>query len=100
MKFSLFVHMIRDNPEQSYTKLYEDFIELCQMADQSEMRAIWTGEHHAMNYAIAPNPFITIADLCRYTKKIKLGTNFNFKNLIYYRCSYCTLCCDKKSRYY
>ena len=74
MKFSLFVHMIRDNPEQSYTKLYEDFIELCQKADQSEMRAIWTGEHHAMNYAIAPNPFITIADLCRYTKKIKLGT--------------------------
>ena len=74
MKFSLFVHMIRDNPEQSYTRLYEDFIELCQMADQSEMRAIWTGEHHAMNYAIAPNPFITIADLCRYTKKIKLGT--------------------------
>ena len=74
MKFSLFVHMIRDNPEQSYTKLYEDFISLCQMADESDMRAIWTGEHHAMNYAIAPNPFITIADLCRYTKKIQLGT--------------------------
>lgn len=74
MKFSLFVHMIRDNPEQSYTKLYEDFIDLCQIADQSNMRAIWTGEHHAMNYAIAPNPFITIADLCRYTKKIQLGT--------------------------
>ena len=74
MKFSLFVHMIRDNPEQSYTKLYEDFISLCQMADESDMRAIWTGEHHAMNYAIAPNPFITITDLCRYTKKIQLGT--------------------------
>ena len=74
MKFSLFVHMIRDNPDQSYSKLYEDFIELCQMADQSEMRAIWTGEHHAMNYAIAPNPFITIIYLCRSTKKIKLGT--------------------------
>tara|TARA_B110000444_G_scaffold61639_1_gene57624 strand:- start:1560 stop:2576 length:1017 start_codon:yes stop_codon:yes gene_type:complete len=66
--------MIRDNPEQSYTKLYEDFISLCQMADESDMRAIWTGEHHAMNYAIAPNPFITITDLCRYTKKIQLGT--------------------------
>ena len=66
--------MIRDNADQSYTQLYEDFICLCQMADQSDMRAIWTGEHHAMNYAIAPNPFITIADLCRYTKKIQLGT--------------------------
>ena len=66
--------MIRDNANQSYTQLYEDFISLCQMADQSDMRAIWTGEHHAMNYAIAPNPFITIADLCRYTKKIQLGT--------------------------
>ncbi len=66
--------MIRDNADQSYTQLYEDFISLCQMADQSDMRAIWTGEHHAMNYAIAPNPFITIADLCRYTKNIKLGT--------------------------
>ena len=66
--------MIRDNADQSYTQLYEDFISLCQMADLSDMRAIWTGEHHAMNYAIAPNPFITIADLCRYTKKIQLGT--------------------------
>ena len=73
MKFSLFVHMIRDNPEQSYTKLYEDFIELCQMADQSEMRAIWTGEHHAMNYAIAPNPLLPSLIYVDIPKKLNLA---------------------------
>ena len=38
------------------------------------MRAVWTGEHHGMDFTIAPNPFINIADLARRTKQIRLGT--------------------------
>ena len=74
MKFSLFAHMERLTPEQEHTTLYENFLALCKMADEGGMRAIWTGEHHAMEFTIAPNPFITIADIANHTKNVKLGT--------------------------
>lgn len=74
MEFSLFAHMERLNAEQSHEQLYEEFISLCQMADDAGMRAIWTGEHHGMEFTIAPNPFVTIADLAHHTKQAKLGT--------------------------
>ncbi|MGB7286558.1 MAG: LLM class flavin-dependent oxidoreductase [Salaquimonas sp.] len=74
MEFSLFAHMERLRPEQNHEKLYADFLSLCTMADEGGMRAIWSGEHHGMEFTIAPNPFITITDLARHTKNVKLGT--------------------------
>ncbi|WP_415404933.1 LLM class flavin-dependent oxidoreductase [Tateyamaria sp. SN3-11] len=74
MEFSLFAHMERLAPEQDHQQLYADFLGLCTMADEGGMRAIWTGEHHGMEFTIAPNPFITIADVARHTKQVKLGT--------------------------
>ena len=74
MKFSLFVHLERITAEQSQKKLYEEFIRLCEIADAGGMSAIWTGEHHGMNFTIAPNPFINLADLARRTKNVRLGT--------------------------
>ncbi len=74
MEFSLFAHMERLSPEQDHQDLYADFLSLCTMADEGGMRAIWTGEHHGMEFTIAPNPFITITDLSRHTKNVKLGT--------------------------
>jgi len=72
--FSLFVHMERTDGSQSHAKLYEEFVQLCIMADQGGMRAVWTGEHHGMNFTIAPNPFLNLADLARRTDNIRLGT--------------------------
>jgi alkanesulfonate monooxygenase SsuD/methylene tetrahydromethanopterin reductase-like flavin-dependent oxidoreductase (luciferase family) len=74
MKFSLFAHMERLTPDQPHDLLHEEFIELCRMADDGGMRAIWTGEHHGMEFTIAPNPFISIVDVSRYTSRVKLGT--------------------------
>jgi alkanesulfonate monooxygenase SsuD/methylene tetrahydromethanopterin reductase-like flavin-dependent oxidoreductase (luciferase family) len=74
MKFSLFVHMERLTPEQSHVELYRQFIELCEIADRARFEAIWTGEHHGMDFTIAPNPFINIADLARRTRHVRLGT--------------------------
>lgn len=74
MDFSLFAHMERLTPDQSHEELHEEFLSLCRMADDAGMRAIWTGEHHGMEFTIAPNPFITIADLAHHTKNVKLGT--------------------------
>ena len=74
MDFSLFAHMERMSADQPHQELYEDFVSLCQMADDGGMRAIWTGEHHGMEFTIAPNPFLSITDLAHRTKNVKLGT--------------------------
>ncbi|OED41707.1 monooxygenase [Chromatiales bacterium (ex Bugula neritina AB1)] len=74
MKFSLFAHMERLSEAQSHSRIYEEFLGLCTLADEGGMRAIWTGEHHGMEFTIAPNPFITITDVARHTKQVKLGT--------------------------
>ncbi|OQP30528.1 LLM class flavin-dependent oxidoreductase [Pantoea latae] len=74
MKLSLFIHMERISPDEPQDKLYHEMMELCEMADNANMHAIWTGEHHGMNFTIAPNPLINIADLANRTKNVRLGT--------------------------
>lgn len=74
MKFSLFLHMERINDTQTHQQLYDEFITLAKMADQGGMHAIWTGEHHGMNFTIAPNPLLNLVDLAHHTKNVRLGT--------------------------
>lgn len=74
MDFSLFVHMERLTDEQSHQQLNEELIALCKMADEAGMRAIWTGEHHGMEFTIAPNPLMTLVNLSHHTRNVKLGT--------------------------
>ena len=74
MKFSLFVHMERTAPEQTHAALFAELEELVQIADAGGMHAAWIGEHHGMEFTIAPNPFINIAYLGARTRRIRLGT--------------------------
>lgn len=74
MKFSLFIHMERVSATDDQQRLYEEMIDLCRIADEGGMHAIWTGEHHGMNFTIAPNPFLNLVDLARRTKNVRLGT--------------------------
>ncbi len=67
--------MERLDSSQNHQSLYDEFIELCLMADRGGMSAIWTGEHHGMDFTIAPNPFINLADLARRTTNVRLGTS-------------------------
>lgn len=74
MKFSLFAHMERISDDQDQSQLYEEFVALCKIADEGGMHAVWTGEHHGMNFTIAPNPMLNLIDLARHTKNVRLGT--------------------------
>lgn len=74
MRFSLFIHMERLLPDVPHEQLYHEMIELCRIADEGGMHAIWTGEHHGMDFTIAPNPFLNLVDLARRTKNVRLGT--------------------------
>jgi alkanesulfonate monooxygenase SsuD/methylene tetrahydromethanopterin reductase-like flavin-dependent oxidoreductase (luciferase family) len=66
--------MERTSPDLPQERLYDEFIDLCKMADEGGMRAIWTGEHHGMDFTIAPNPFLSLVDLAHHTKHVRLGT--------------------------
>jgi flavin-dependent trigonelline monooxygenase, oxygenase component len=74
MRFSLFVHMERMSPDQDQKQLYDDFIALAKIADDGGLHAVWTGEHHGMDFTIAPNPFLNLIDLAAQTKNVRLGT--------------------------
>ncbi len=75
MKFSLFVHMERLDPEQSHSALLGELEALVVLAEKGGMTAAWIGEHHGMEFTIAPNPFIQIAYLAAKTRTIRLGTS-------------------------
>jgi flavin-dependent trigonelline monooxygenase, oxygenase component len=74
MRFSLFAHMERISPDQDQRSLYDEFVELAKMADAGGMHAVWTGEHHGMDFTVAPNPFLNLIDLAHQTKNVRLGT--------------------------
>ncbi len=74
MRFSLFAHMERLSPDQDQKKLYDEFVELAKIADAGGMHAVWTGEHHGMDFTVAPNPFLNLIDLAHQTKNVRLGT--------------------------
>ncbi|MFW8595871.1 LLM class flavin-dependent oxidoreductase [Cribrihabitans neustonicus] len=74
MKFSLFAHMERISGADDQKQLYDEFIQLCKIADDGGMHAVWTGEHHGMNFTISPNPFLNLIDVARHTRNVRLGT--------------------------
>jgi alkanesulfonate monooxygenase SsuD/methylene tetrahydromethanopterin reductase-like flavin-dependent oxidoreductase (luciferase family) len=74
MKFSLFVHMERSDPAKPHRELFDELEELVLMSEEASFETAWIGEHHAMEFTIAPNPFIQLAYLGARTKRIRLGT--------------------------
>lgn len=73
MKFSLFVHMERWDDSISHTELFENLVELTQMAEAGGFRTVWVGEHHSMEYTISPSPMPILAHLAARTSTIRLG---------------------------
>ncbi len=74
MKFSLFVHMERADPATPHRELFDDLEELVLMAEAAGFESAWIGEHHGMEFTIAPNPFVQLAYLAAKTTRIRLGT--------------------------
>lgn len=74
MKFSLFVHMERFDDAQPHAVLFDELTDLVQTAERGGFETAWIGEHHGMEFTIAPNPFINLAYLGARTTRIRLGT--------------------------
>jgi alkanesulfonate monooxygenase SsuD/methylene tetrahydromethanopterin reductase-like flavin-dependent oxidoreductase (luciferase family) len=74
MKFSLFAHIERYDDSVSHKQLLDELTEFTLLAEAGGMETIWIGEHHGMEYTVAPNPFINLAYLAAKTTTIRLGT--------------------------
>ncbi|MGF1688779.1 LLM class flavin-dependent oxidoreductase [Photobacterium japonica] len=74
MKLSLCLHTERSHVNIRYEDAYQHFVQLCKQGDRSGFHTIWTGEHHAMDFAISPNPLLTIAALASQIHTARLGT--------------------------
>lgn len=74
MRFSLFVHMERYDAGKPHRELLDELTELVQVAEAGGFEAAWIGEHHGMEYTIAPNPMSFMAYLAPQTSTIRLGT--------------------------
>ncbi len=74
MKFSLFVHMERGDLKKPHRELFLELEELVLTAEQAGFKTAWIGEHHGMDFTIAPNPFLQLAYLGAKTDRIRLGT--------------------------
>ncbi|QUD83221.1 LLM class flavin-dependent oxidoreductase [Gordonia polyisoprenivorans] len=73
MRFSLFVHMERWDDSVSHRELFDNLTELTQMAEAGGFSTVWIGEHHSMEYVIAPSPMPLLAYLAGQTSTIRLG---------------------------
>jgi flavin-dependent trigonelline monooxygenase, oxygenase component len=73
MRFSLFVHMERWDESVGYRELFDDLVELTQLAEAGGFSTVWIGEHHAMEYTISPSPMPLLAYLAGHTSTIRLG---------------------------
>jgi hypothetical protein len=66
--------MERIEPGTSHAQLFDELTELVLMAEQAGFETAWIGEHHGMEFTIAPNPLINLAYLGARTSRIRLGT--------------------------
>jgi alkanesulfonate monooxygenase SsuD/methylene tetrahydromethanopterin reductase-like flavin-dependent oxidoreductase (luciferase family) len=73
MRFSLFVHMERWDEQIGYHELFDNLVELTQLAEAGGFSTVWIGEHHAMEYTISPSPIPLLAYLAGQTNTIRLG---------------------------
>ncbi len=73
MKFSLFLHMERYDDNKTHKESLAELTELVQIAEQGGFEMAWVGEHHGMEFTIAPNPINYITYLANKTSTIRLG---------------------------
>jgi len=64
----------RTNDTVSTAELVTQLTELVEMADGSDIEAVYCGEHHAHEFTIAPNPFQLLAYWASQFRRVRLGT--------------------------
>jgi alkanesulfonate monooxygenase SsuD/methylene tetrahydromethanopterin reductase-like flavin-dependent oxidoreductase (luciferase family) len=74
MKFAISVNMTRTDPSQDMRRVAQDVLDLVRMAEQGGFESAFAQEHHTIEFAVAPNPFMILTNWAAKTSRIRLGT--------------------------
>lgn len=74
MKFGIVLNMGRFDDSEDMRTVSKRALELVQIAEEGGFEIAFTGEHHAIEMTISPNPFTTLAHWAANTDRIRLGT--------------------------
>ena len=61
MRFSLFQQVERYDNSISHHQLQEELVLLTQQAERGGFCTVWVSEHHAMEFTVSPNAFVSLA---------------------------------------
>ena len=74
MDFGLFVACHRFDESLSTSAVYEQALEMVELADQAGFRVAWFPEHHLIHYISCPSPLMMAVKAASRTERIRLGT--------------------------
>jgi alkanesulfonate monooxygenase SsuD/methylene tetrahydromethanopterin reductase-like flavin-dependent oxidoreductase (luciferase family) len=75
MRFGYFATYFRESEGKTLRQVYQDNAEQVECAEASGFDIIWFPEHHFTHQYCAPNPLMSIVDMARVTRRVKLGTS-------------------------
>src|SRR5436190_19832997 len=74
MDFGLFAACHRFDESLSASTLYEQALEMVELADEAGFRIAWFPEHHLIHYISCPSPLMMAVKAASRTERIRLGT--------------------------
>ena len=74
MDFGLFVACHRFDDAASTREVYDQAMEMVQLADDAGFRTAWFPEHHLIHYISSPSPLMFAIHAAARTRRIRLGT--------------------------
>ena len=74
MDFGLFAACHRFDESGSTAEVYEQALEMVELADEAGFRVAWFPEHHLIHYISCPSPLMMVVQAASRTRRIRLGT--------------------------
>ena len=74
MDFGLFAACHRFDESLSTAAVYEQALEMVELADEAGFRVAWFPEHHLIHYISCPSPLMMAVHAASRTERIRLGT--------------------------
>ena len=74
MDFGLFVACHRFDESTSTSAVYEQALEMVELADEAGFRIAWFPEHHLIHYISCPSPLMFAVHAASRTRRIRMGT--------------------------
>jgi flavin-dependent trigonelline monooxygenase, oxygenase component len=74
MDFGLFAACHRFDESLSTAAVYEQALEMVELADEAGFRVAWFPEHHLIHYISCPSPLMMAVKAASRTERIRLGT--------------------------